>query len=64
MDTVALREDVSPGAYTLKIADATPGKYGALSRCGEGHVVLEVAAAPGAEGEGVEEEGEGGGDAE
>ena len=64
LDTVALREDVSPGAYTLKIADATPGKYGALSRCGEGHVVLEVAAAPGAEGEGVEEEGEGGGDAE
>ena len=67
LDTIALREDVSPGTYTLKIADVTPGRYGDLSRCGEGRVVLEVAAAPEAEGEGAEgaeEEGENRGDAE
>ena len=37
LDTVALREDVSPGAYTPRIADATPESTAPRSRCGEGH---------------------------
>jgi hypothetical protein len=42
VEGVVIASATEPGTYTLRIVDATPGRYGALGRCPEVSVVLEV----------------------
>ena len=46
VENVAVAATTAPGTYTLRIVDVTPGAYGALGRCGELSVVLDVQPPP------------------
>ena len=64
LEGVQVAAATAGGTHTLRIVDATPGRYGDLGRCAEARVVVDVEALPEPEepeGEEAAPEAEGGG---